>query len=72
LNPFNLHTLGGFFTGLISFTNPTLSVMLFIGFVIYEVDEDFHLRDGSYKDILEFLVGLNLVAGVWLVILGLK
>jgi len=35
-----------------------LSVLLFLCFIVYELNEDFHIKDGAYKDILGELSGL--------------
>lgn len=35
-----------------------LSVMLFLCFLVYEVNEDWHIRNGAYKDIAGALIGI--------------
>ena len=35
--------------------------MAFLGFMIYELNEDWHLSDQAYKDILDYCVGLYLM-----------
>ena len=52
------HVIAGVLTSTASFINPTLATLMFIGFIIYELDEDWHLSDEAYQDILEFLIGL--------------
>ncbi len=38
--------------------NSILSILLFITFLVYELDEDWHISDEAYRDILEYAVGL--------------
>lgn len=52
------HYLGGFLTGLASLFNPVASLLLTALFIIYETYEGWELRDDSYVDIREFLIGL--------------
>jgi hypothetical protein len=64
------HFLGGVITGVVSRVNPILAVLMFITFIIYELDEDWHLNDDAYKDILEYMVGLYGSALVDLYLMG--
>ena len=52
------HVVAGVLTSVASFLNPTLAVLMFVGFIIYELNEDWHLSDESFQDILEYLIGL--------------
>jgi hypothetical protein len=52
------HFFGGIVTGVVSRVNPILAILMFITFIIYELDEDWHLNDNAYKDIFEYMVGL--------------
>ena len=36
-----------------------LGMVFFLGFMVYELNEDMHLKDSAYKDILGFMVGLG-------------
>jgi len=54
------HIVFGMITSLISLISPTLSLINSIVFIIYELNEEWHLEDESYKDILEFAIGLTL------------
>lgn len=56
------HLLAGLLTAHTSFHNPLLSVLMFIVFLIYELDEDWHIKDRAYRDILQYAVGLYLYA----------
>lgn len=60
------HCYWGFLTALVSLVAPVLSLEMFLAFIIYEVDEDWHIRDKAFRDILEMMVGL--MFGSWLVI----
>ena len=52
------HIVFGMITSLISIISPALSFINSIIFIIYELDEEWHLEDASYIDILEFALGL--------------
>ena len=52
------HVLAGVLTSIASFLNPTLAILTFVGFIIYELDESWHLSDQAFQDILEYLIGL--------------
>ena len=54
------HVAFGMITSLISIISPVLSAINSIVFIIYELDEEWHLEDESYRDILEFAIGLAL------------
>jgi hypothetical protein len=59
-----IHFLAGVLTAYTSFYNIALSILMFIVFVIYELDEDWHIRDQAYKDILVYALGLYMYAFV--------
>jgi len=46
-----------------------LVIVFFVGFAIYELDEDFHLRDGAYTDLKGMLWGIA-IGGI--IMFGLK
>ena len=52
------HFVGGLLVAIISPLIPVLSVISFLGFIIYELDEDWHISDQAYKDIKMFLFGM--------------
>jgi len=54
------HIVFGVMTSLISIISPILPFINSIIFIIYELNEEWHLEDESYKDILEFALGLAL------------
>lgn len=52
------HVFGGLLTALVSIHNPVLAVLMALTFIIYELDEDWHISDEAFKDIKEFIYGL--------------
>jgi hypothetical protein len=57
-----IHFFAGVLTSYTSFYNITLSILMFIVFIVYELDEDWHIRDQAYRDILFYGVGLYIYA----------
>ena len=57
-----LHLIGGFIDGLLFNVNPIYAVTIAAIFVVYELNEDRHIHDGAYRDIVWFLAGLYLAA----------
>lgn len=58
---FLAHFLGGFLTSIFIFSPKIplfLPIAIFILFVIYELDEDWHIKDKAYIDIRQFIYGL--------------
>jgi len=51
------HIIAGLIASLATFINPVAGVLATVLFVIYELDEEWHLEDESYKDIAEFAAG---------------
>lgn len=64
-----IHVLVGVLTVLSIYVSPVFPVLGFVGFIIYELDEDWHISDYAYKDIREFMVGFFATISV---ILGIK
>ena len=58
------HIVAGTLTALASFINPALSILLFITFLVYELDETWHISDESYRDILEYAIGLYITTTI--------
>ncbi len=56
------HIISGLITSLTTQINPALATLLFIIFIIYELDEDWHIRDKAYRDLLEYGIGLYIGA----------
>ncbi|RLE85889.1 MAG: hypothetical protein DRJ96_03860 [Thermoprotei archaeon] len=56
------HFLAGCITAIVSTRHPLLSALLFLAFIIYEVNEDWHLSDNAYKDIFVYALGLYVTA----------
>jgi len=50
------HVLLGVLIVVLTKVNPLTSILLFISFVIYELDEDWHISDYAYGDILELML----------------
>lgn len=48
----------GILTCLLGYTYWWLALVFSCGFVIYEVDEDWHIRDGAFTDIKGWLWGV--------------
>ena len=57
-----LHLIGGFIDGLLFPIHPVYATVIAMMFVIYELNEDKHIHDGAYRDIVWFLVGLYMAA----------
>lgn len=45
-------------------TSPKLGIPFFVGFLVYEVVEDWRIKDRGYKDIFGFLCGYGVVASI--------
>jgi len=52
------HILFGVLTALVSVISPVLSIINIAIFIIYEFDQEWHLKDVAYDELLEFAVGL--------------
>ncbi|MEM3891741.1 MAG: hypothetical protein QW282_06270 [Nitrososphaerales archaeon] len=63
------HYIGGCLAGLVSVFNPALTALLTALFIIYETYEGWELRDDSYVDIREYLLGL-FTAALFILIWG--
>jgi len=59
-----VHFLGGVLTALVTTKFTVLGLVMLILFIIYELDERWHLSDESYRDILEYMIGVYVVAFV--------
>ncbi len=53
-----IHFLCGFLTAYSTEFNLILPMLLFLVFILYELDEEFHLSDESYADIRDYAIGL--------------
>lgn len=59
------HYIVGILTACSILVSEVLAVIGFLGFLAFELNEDWHLYDKAYKDILEFLIGFFVaVAGL--------
>ena len=61
------HAVFGFISTLATIVHPVLPILSAALFVIYEVDEFFHLNDEAYQEIREYLYGCG--AGMFLLLL---
>lgn len=57
------HYLAGILTALSSLVAWILPLVGFAGFLAYELNEDWHLHDKAYHDILEYLIGFFVATG---------
>ncbi len=60
------HFVAGVLTALCAVSYPLLSAFMFIIFIVYEVNEDWHLSDSAYRDILVYAVGIYVAAVILL------
>ena len=60
------HALLGVLIIVLTKVNPLASILLFISFIIYELDEDWHINDNAYGDILELMLGMVISSIVYL------
>jgi len=51
------HIIAGLLASLATFMNPAVGVVAVALFIIYQLDEEWHLEDESYRDIAEFAAG---------------
>jgi len=57
-----LHMPVGFFAACCCHISWIFGFIFFAAFSLYEFNEDWHIRDRAYKDILGFLIGYSLGA----------
>jgi hypothetical protein len=57
-----IHFLGGFLTAYSTEFSIILPILMFLIFVLYELDEDWHISDNAYEDIRDYAIGLYLYA----------
>jgi len=66
------HYLVGVLMVLGALISPAIPIVLLLLFLVYEVDEDWHLYDQAYRDILEAMIGFFVATSaiiVWRVVL---
>ena len=56
------HFAAGCVTAVTAVKHPSLAALLFGAFIIYEVNEDWHLSNSAYKDIFVYALGLYVTA----------
>jgi len=61
------HIMAGIICGIMTLLHPVMAVIGVALFIIYELDEDWHLSDKAFKDILEFTIGYYLVAVMYII-----
>lgn len=59
-----LHTVPGGFTAWLITQNPVAGVLFFLGFMVYELNEDWSIKDQAWKDLKGWLWGFALAAYV--------
>ena len=57
-----IHYIAGGITAWASMINPVLGLTLALTFLIYEIMNDWRKVDHSYHDVLEFCIGIFVVA----------
>lgn len=61
-----LHVPVGWFNGLALDVGPMWASMFFLGFIAYEINEDWGIKDGAYLDIYGWLIGFAImIAWKW-------
>jgi 4-amino-4-deoxy-L-arabinose transferase-like glycosyltransferase len=55
-----IHAPVGFLTGFCEAVLPNLGLILCLGFLTYEVVEDWRIRDRGFHDIYGFLIGVGI------------
>lgn len=58
----------GIITILSVLLSPPISILLFAGFMIYELNEDWHISDQAFRDILEYCIGMYACAFIMLIL----
>lgn len=67
------HPALGAFTALVGiFVSPVFAVMIFAGFIIYELSEDWRITDFAYYDIRDYLWGFCTTIGTDLSVVLIK
>lgn len=49
------------------FLNPMLGVLMLVGFIVYELNEDRHIKDGAWIDTAGFVWGTAIGIIVWFI-----
>ena len=62
------HIVFGVVTAVVSKISVAFSIINTFLFVLYELDEEYHLSDEAYEDIKEFTIGLAVGEAVLLVL----
>lgn len=55
-----LHFPLGIFTAWLGTFSPVVCIIFGIGFLTYEVIEDWRIKDRSYKDVFGYLIGIGI------------
>ena len=63
-----MHIPVGIFNVVCVWLNPTYGILFFLGFFIYELQQDYRLKDGAYLDIFGWLIGFALAVILLLVL----
>lgn len=65
-----LHVPIGAFNAWLFWHVPQVGVIFFVGFLIYELNEDWRIRDQAWRDIKGYLWGLAIAAVFLILLLG--
>lgn len=65
------HFVSGMLTAAMSIYSVVLAILMFLVFLIYELNEDWHIKDEAWRDILSYGLGIYLMAVVFLILGGL-
>ena len=66
-----LHIPVGLVTVVAAIVRPVLAICLLVGFLAYELNEDFHIKDNAWVDIAGYLWGLAIGSMIlFLILLG--
>ena len=62
--PNPVHILAGVISALSANVHPSFPFITSMLFIAYELDQDWHIKDGAYKDIVEYVVAFFLATAV--------
>ena len=60
-----LHFPVGAFNVFLAYTNWVVALLFLVGFFLYELNEDMHLKDKAYLDIKGYCWGVALAGFIW-------
>jgi hypothetical protein len=66
-----IHIPVGVVTAIIGLLGWYWAFILFASFIFYEQNEDWHIKDGAYKDVIGFIVGYATTSMIIYILRGL-